>query len=464
MQVPPAAPESLFMSIPTRIIRWSFYALVFSVPLVFLPNTSELFEFNKIIIVFLLTSIICAAWVSDCILQKKFIFRHTPLDIPILIFLISQFSSLIFSISPHVSWFGYYSRWNGGLASLLCCSLLYWSFVTYMDRKSTEKLLNWSLITAALVAAWGIAEHFGIDAEKWVQDVQNRVFSTLGQPNWLAAYLVSLIFIPISQLNPKRLVLKGVSLIIMFITLLFTRSRSGLLAFGISSAIFWSIYIFRTRNLKIPLILNSLFLILIFATNNPISERFYNRPPPQTAGKSAPPALESDTNITESGDIRKIVWTGAVRIWQSSPKNFFLGSGPETFAMAYYQHRPAEHNQTSEWELLYNKAHNEFLNYLSNTGLLGLLSYVILLCFIAWSFIKTMNANRMTTNDYSMTVALFSGWLSLSVTNFWGFSVVITNLFLFLFPAIAITLNYESGIRNTNSQNPKYFCCLSPYS
>ncbi|MBI2587448.1 O-antigen ligase family protein [Candidatus Amesbacteria bacterium] len=442
------------MSFPARIIRWSFYALVLSVPLIFLPNTSELFEFPKMIVTYLLTTVIAAAWVSDCILQKRLIFRRSLLDIPLLLFLIFELLSLIFSINPHTSWFGYYSRFNGGLASLLCYSLLYWVFVTYMDKKSTLFVIRYSLFAAVLVSLWGIAEHFGADADKWVQDVQNRVFSTLGQPNWLAAYLVSLIFLPISHLNPnpKRTVLKGVSLIIMFTTLLFTRSRSGLLAFGISSAIFWSIYLFRTRSIKYPLILNSLFLILIFVTPNPISERFYHRPsPPSLAGKSAGPALESEVNITESGNIRKIVWTGAIRIWLDGPKNFLLGSGPETFAMTYYQHRPVEHNATSEWELLYNKAHNEFLNYLANTGLLGLLSYLVLLGFMAWTFITQISKIKNQSQDLSILIsALFSGWLSLSVTNFWGFSVVITNIFLFLFPAIALTYHQQPPTYNPN--------------
>ena len=445
------------MSFPARVIRWSFYALVFTVPLIFLPNTSELFEFNKMIVTYLITTVIAAAWAADCILQKKFVFRRTILDIPIVLFLASNFISLIFSISPHTSWFGYYSRFNGGLASLLCYSLLYWAFVTYMNKKSTLRTLHLALSTAALVSLWGIAEHFGIDSEKWVQDVRNRVFSTLGQPNWLAAYLVALIFIPISRIlnNPKKLNLESWILnLLFFITLLFTRSRSGLLAFGLASVVFWGIHLLKYWNigkLKIVWTLVPWLLVILvftFLTVNPISERFYNKPAPVTAGKSAGPALESDTNITESGNIRKIVWKGAVNIWTSGTKNFLLGSGPETFAMAYYQHRPLEHNQTSEWELLYNKAHNEFLNYLANTGLLGLLSYLVLLCFMVLSFIKTMNANRMTTNDYSVTVALFSGWLSLSVTNFWGFSVVITNLLLFLLPALALTLDSQPTTHN----------------
>ena len=76
------------MSFPARAIRWCFYALVFLVPLIFLPNTSELFEFNKMIVTYLLTTIIAAAWAADCVLQKKFVLRRTPLDIPIIIFLI----------------------------------------------------------------------------------------------------------------------------------------------------------------------------------------------------------------------------------------------------------------------------------------------------------------------------------------------------------------------------------------
>ena len=110
-----------------------------------------------------------------------------------------------------------------------------------------------------------------------------------------------------------------------------------------------------------------------------------------------------------------------------------IGAGPETFAQAYYQYRPIEHNQTSEWELLYNKAHNEFLNYLATTGVFGLLSYLVLLFFMA--------RQMLNTRYLILNTALLAGWVSISVTNFWGFSVVIVQLFLFLFPALAVTLH-----------------------
>src|SRR5690606_34366285 len=71
-----------------------------------------------------------------------------------------------------------------------------------------------------------------------------------------------------------------------------------------------------------------------------------------------PSTPEAPGGGTDSGKIRQIVWQGAVDIWKANP---VFGSGVETFAYAYYLHRPADHNLTSEWDYLYNKAHNEYL-------------------------------------------------------------------------------------------------------
>lgn len=439
-----------------------FFSLLFIfVPLIWLPNTSELFEFNKLILTYILTALIVSTWAIRMIIKKKIIFRKTLLDWPILLFLLSTLISLLFSIDPHVSWFGYYSRWNGGLLSLISYSLLYWAFVSNMNPKSALNAIRYTLYAAIIIAIYASLEHFGasiscllttgsFDVTCWVQDVQNRVFATLGQPNWLAAYITALIFVPLSAAisNFKFLISKQVSksqilnlciFLLLFATLLFTKSRSGLLAFGISWAIFWGIHMIRLGQLKIWSIrnfvaINLLLLLLTITIPNPLRDLVLKtRDQRPTASQGT--ALESGG--TESGAIRKIVWTGALRIWQANPKNFLIGTGPETFAESYYQYRPVEHNQTSEWELLYNKAHNEFLNYLATTGLLGLLSYLLLLIIQFSVFVKkSPNIEYRTLN-----IALLAGWLTISITNFWGFSVVIMQLFLFLFPAIAITLN-----------------------
>lgn len=433
------------MSWLIRVIRWSFHLLVVVIPLIFLPNTSELFEFNKMIVVYLLTTVITSAWIAEMLIQKKVIFTRTSLDWPILIFLASQILSLIFSIDQRTSWLGYYSRFNGGFVSLVCYSLLYWAFVTFMDAKSSMSTVKCALSTAAIVSIYGVLQHFGIDDQIWVQDVKTRVFSTLGQPNWLAAFLVALIFIPISlAIKSQNRTLRTSYLALsttMFITLLFTKSRSGLLAFGISSVIYWGLSFrdlgkldFRSiRNLVIYVLLT---LTLTLTIPNPIRDLILRTEHLALSTVSTGPALE--TGGTESGVIRKIVWTGAIRIWKFTPKNFWIGTGPETFAMAYYQHRPIEHNQTSEWELLYNKAHNEFLNYLSTTGFLGLGSYLLLLGAMLFVLIK-----KMSPENWALRTAILAGGVSIPITNFWGFSVVTSNLLLFLLPALAVSFNTD---------------------
>ena len=464
------------MSWPTRIIRWLFYLLFFSVPLFFLTNTSELFEFPKIILTYSIATAIAAAWIADCILQKRFIFKRTPLDWPLLIFLFSQSLSLLFSISTHVSWHGYYSRFNGGLASLIAYAFLYWAAVTHMDRRHTLYVIRYTLISALIVSLYGTLEHFGFspscvfttgtwDVSCWIQDVQGRVFATLGQPNWMAAYLVALMFIPLSKiLSSKKFPTTYYLLFtIYFSALLFTKSRSGFLAFGISSLVFWSLAIWKAGPKKLKNYLGFgvwclIISFLFFSIENPVRDRFLNlfTKTAQSAPQPSPTqATETvlESGITDSGNIRKIVWSGAIKIWQANTKNFLLGTGPETFAMSYYQYRPQEHNMTTEWELLYNKAHNEFLNYLANTGLLGLGSYLVLLIAILLNFKFLILNPKSNPNDQMIKLALATGWLSILVTNFWGFSVVIVQIFLFLFPAMAQTLEQEGVIVEEKKKN-----------
>lgn len=426
-----------------------FNCLFFLVPLIWLPQTSELFEFNKIIATYILAVLIGGIWVIRMIREKRIIFKKTILDIPLLIFLGISILSLVFSQDVHTSWYGYYSRWNGGLLSLLTYSLLYWAYVSNMTRKQAMSNI-WCLMSGAIIIAlYGALEHFGrsvscllvtgnFDVACWVQDVQNRVYATLGQPNWLAAYLVALIFIPISRfINHKSYIINLVIFILLFLALLFTKSRSGLLAFGISSLVFW----WYTKSITKFIIFSLTCLLLIFTVANPIRDLFIKNT--STLPLSGSSSLE--TGGTESGSIRKIVWKGAVKIWLGSAKNFLLGTGPETFAQSYYQYRPIDHNQTSEWELLYNKAHNEFLNQLSTTGLLGFMAYLVLLIMMLINFkFKILNLNSNFEFQISnLQTALLGGWLTILVTNFWGFSVVIIQLFLFLFPAMAIVLNSE---------------------
>lgn len=473
--------------IAQKTIEIGYCLLLILVPLIMTPWNFELFEFNKMLVVYVMTALIVGAWLIKMLLFKRIIFRRTFWDLPLIIFFLSQAISLMFSIDKLTSFWGYYGRFNGGLLSVICYLLLYWAFVSNMAKRETRYVIRNTLIVAAVIATYGILEHFGhsiscllfvkkFDVSCWVQDVQNRVFATIGQPNWLAAYLVALIPLAWAGVirdtqNAKREtqdVRRIFVFLITYLCLLYTQSRSGFLAFGISFLIFWGLSFWQSRkNIKIILrpFLTTIILCLIITFISrfpPPNQQPINPPSPNGSGEASQPLL-----ISESSDIRKIVWKGAIEIWRHFP---ILGTGPETFAYSYYWFRPREHNDLSEWDFLYNKAHNEYLNYAATTGTVGLISYLLLIgSFIFYIFKKLKNKNlkvKISTQKSKFLIlncnfefcilnfALLSGFVGIIITNFFGFSVVITSLFFFLFPAFAAaTTGKPTLISSTNSKD-----------
>ena len=542
-----------------KVIEYAFYALVFFVPLFLTKWNYELFEYNKMMMTYGFTILIVGAWLGKMALAQRVLLKRTPLDIPILLFFLSQLASFIFSMDPHVSFWGYYSRFHGGLLSTITYITLYYALVSnflknpkfealnpkqipnsksqIQNKSSFEhsnlghlhlfrisdlefrvyKLLLIALSSGVIISIYGILEHFGssfsclvftgsFDVRCWVQDVQNRVFATLGQPNWLAAYMAILIppalglaLIALTQGNTRhsdevqsskfkvqnysakfknekslmsyltiRLFVYSFIGLLFYLTLLYTKSRSGYLGFWSANAVFWFIlWLKHKQTIVKPFIICHLaFVIIHFFVGSPFEQlngvTWHRLTAPQATVEPAPagPALESGG--TESGAIRRIVWQGA---WDIARDHPLFGTGVETFAFAYYKYRPLEHNITSEWDFLYNKAHNEYLNYAATTGFVGLGAYLLMIgWFVVWS-LKQVNSkyearnskqylnsneenskrfehlNLFRISDFGfriLFIGLFCGWLSILVTNFFGFSVVVVALFFWLIPALLI--------------------------
>ncbi len=478
------------VNLTNKIISWSFYLLFFLVPLWFFSGSHELFEYNKIMLTYGLTIVIAAAWLVKLVVSHQssaISIKRTPLDIPIALYLLSHIISTIFSLDPHTSIWGYYSRFHEGLLATISYIVLYYAAVSNLQRPHILRILQISFVSAAIVAIYGTFEHFGhspsclfitgnFDVDCWVQDVKNRVFATLGQPNWMAAYLdvvllsvFGFLFSGRSQSvfslsdsgKPKTeklnsdnrqqrtdnqgFIIYTCLSVLLFAALLFTKSRSGILGLFTGLAIFgffqlkslknfWKVaaaFLITSAIFGLPFSQIEKFSLENFLTNKPSTVNPGLGPQAEPRTASTQKGAYIDIGISESGDIRRIVWQGAIKVWQRYP---IFGSGVETFAYAYYQDRPVEHNMVSEWDFLYNKAHNEFLNILATTGTVGMLAYLSILGMFTLLFLKSKKE--------PLTIALFAAWSSILITNFFGFSVVIIGLYFFLIPAFYEILSY----------------------
>ncbi len=457
-----------------NIINWLFFGLLTCLPFVFCWLNDELFEFNKMLFVYVFAIVIGGCFLARMVINRRLIWQKTILDLPLAFFLLSQIIATIFSFHPRTSLLGYYTRLNGGLLSTLAYLVLYYAFINNIDRSKIYRLLAGLFGSGIVVSLYAIFEHFGhslscliikgnFDVTCWVQDVQTRVFASFGQPNWLAAYNVMLIGlgVPLLFVSRRRLWtwLIALSCYLNFCSLIFTKSRSGILAFfaGLLLTLLSFIFVWWRQKLFSRSHLTKLtFILLGFTIPMLIWGTAYTPSWQQLLTKISasnsvaqvsplplvvPPHLSHlDFKITDSGDIRQIVWQGALDIWQHYP---LFGTGVETFAYSYYRFRPSDHNWTSEWDFLYNKAHNEFLGYAANSGTFGLIAYLSIFgCLFVFTFIyfcRPVKQYQQSAfdNNYPLLVGIRASLLALSVTNFFGFSTVTVQVLLFILLALA---------------------------
>ena len=528
-----------------KSIAVCFYLIFFLVPLVMYPTTYELFEFNKMWVLFMLTIIVGFLWISKIILSGRIIFKRTPFDIPIFLFFLSQFLSTIFSIDPYVSLWGYYSRFNGGLLSITAYIFLYYAFASNLSKGAKDeyhegrkkdfhdfskqirdfgehrknpvsyKILLTSIISGAIVSLWGLPSHFGYDptcfvfrgelnVSCWTADFQPklRIFSTLGQPAWLAAYLSILLPVSIAYAiskkngfistlerfgikRPETISFTAFTLLsaLFFLNILYTQARAGIAA-TLLTLFFFAVAIFVMNRTPIKKVIKSyrnlILILLILAgvgfmaqVSLPVLDKLSLANLKQYASKNQKAekpkeALPEEPHAialggTDSGKIRLIVWKGAMDVWRANP---LFGTGVETFAYSYYKYRPAAHNLTSEWNFLYNKAHNEYLNYLATTGAFGLFTYLLFILVFtartkkaAFDAIKSKipfpfasrfpqtSAQTAAALKDPINLSLVLGFFSILITNFFGFSVVIINIYFFLIPLMFFALTDMLGTK-----------------
>lgn len=519
-----------FLGFLNKGIAYCFYLIFFSVPLVIFPSTFELFEFNKMWVTFGLTLLIFFFWGSKIAITRRLEIRRTPLDIPIILFLISQIISTILSMDPHVSFWGYYSRFNGGLLSTITYIFLYYAFASNLipdeqdekEKPFSYKVLFVSLISGLVVSLWGIPSHYGkdftclvfrgtLDTSCWTESFRPtiRAFSTLGQPNWLGTFVAILIPVAIgfgviniksnqelgnikkkgslkkflySNSNIIPFIYLGLVLL-LYLSLMFSRSQSAFIGSFISLQIYFFLlflftihihkfslrYLWKVKYTKFWIGLNLIFFVISFIVRPPVefldkyttyeglkTVLFVSKtiaPPATTTTKSdekitPAPAPVGELGGSDSGRIRKIVWTGAINIFKAHP---FFGTGVETFAYAYYKVKPIEHNLTSEWDYLYNKAHNEYLNYLATTGIFGLGSYLAIAGMFFFIAIKDLIKRKTRGPYFPIATALFGSYIAILISNFFGFSVVIVNLFFFLIPLFFFELEHPYLLKKTFS-------------
>lgn len=224
-----------------------------------------------------------------------------------------------------------------------------------------------------------------------------RVSAVYNSANALALYLgpisiLSLIFVFSKKFKVKLL---GIVLFILFfLTIVWTKSRGGLIAEILSILTFIYILISQKKKifskywLIIPIILitcSTLFFYQVYSTYN------------QTALNYKETMEDSDTLR-----IRYFLWTGSLNLIKENP---VFGAGLEGFKTLYDQ----EYKLHESFEA-FQYPHNIFLTFWAELGIFGLISFLFLFLTLLRVLMLSVNKTKYSYILASLT-AVFIYWL-----------------------------------------------------
>ncbi len=90
----------------TRILKTSIFALVFLIPLFFMPLSYGLGDFNKQVLLIILSCIGVCGWMLKTFISSKFTLRMHPIHLGVGALVVASGLSAIFSVSGYRSFWG----------------------------------------------------------------------------------------------------------------------------------------------------------------------------------------------------------------------------------------------------------------------------------------------------------------------------------------------------------------------
>ena len=356
------------------LISYILIAVAFIQPVLVCPWTYDFYNLPKIIFLHTATLIMLSIWFYEIARDGYFVYRRTSMDLPLFLFALAIIFSTIFSVNPLISIFGQYRRFEG-LPTLLNYIILFYLAFYFIKKEKQIKYLAMALVAASLlISVYGIAQYFGYEFLGVASlPFGGRIFSSLGNPVFLAAFLamsvpITIVFFSYAKNIWLYLFLTG-TLLIEMVCLFFTYSRGGWLGFlagMVFLVIFFGKRFLQKRRVFIVLVCLSLMAVLM--------STFFLGSLKENISSSEFSRIASSFALKEGTvGTRLSIWGSTVKMIADRP---ILGYGPELFRTIFPQYRSLDFIRIEGEKTMPDRAHNDFLHMAAGTGLLGLAFYL----------------------------------------------------------------------------------------
>ena len=332
----------------------------------------------------------------------------SPLVIAMFIFVFIFTLASFFGVDPSFSFWSNFERGEGGFQLITLLSFFVLTTLLFNSEKDWQIFFSFWLVAAVLVIGYGVLAHLGQSGYKTFAEfmgpkisAQSRFQGSLGNPAYTAPYLLlSAIFAFYLFINSASKIKKGVLLALMAIFLVFfwlAQTRGTFLGLVAGGFMFFVYLIFAAKKGKWKFWLIGVLAILLAIGGTLYYFRNTKFVEQMPGGRLFQISLSDETAQTR-------LWT-----WGSAFKGFkdrpVLGWGPENFSAVFDKYFDTRHfvvGQRSEtW---FDRAHSVYFDYLSETGVLGLLSYLAIFAVFYIQFFKWRFKNKSENNYKNLSV------------------------------------------------------------
>ncbi|MFH1336116.1 MAG: O-antigen ligase family protein [Candidatus Zixiibacteriota bacterium] len=321
-----------------------------------------------------------AVWLAKILISGKWKFIHTPLNIPILLYLATQIISVIFSPSKVHSLLALKEEWLLLLFFLLVNNI--------REEGKIRKLVSILIMVSCVVGLYAVWQHYsGMDLYRHkLLEPKGGVFISLGlfdhHLTFGGYYMLVFLLASAIALSYKgggiRRILDIISPGILGLSLIFSYARSAWLGAVTGMLIFGFL---QGKKFALLFTLGIIALCLAVFVIEPTSwDRIKE--------------ISLSKDKTESTRIR--LWQTSLNMIKDKP---IWGIGLGNFGQLFNRYKVEGRYDN------YSHPHNDFLNVAVNSGLLGLLAYLYLWAVFLYTSLKSVLKNRKTGFIHSVQIS-----------------------------------------------------------
>src|SRR5581483_11188709 len=385
-----------------KTLRYIGISCLFLLPLLALiVSTSLFFPYitGKNFIFRLLVEIAFVCWAILAFRDTNYRPRwRSPIVIAVSLFMVIMFFADLFGENFYKSFWSNFERMEGYITFLHLWALFFVASSLLNSRKLWNRLFHLIFAIGIVLGFVGLYQHFHSGIE--------RIDATLGNSTYLGALMIFNIFLLLiymmravrSRSANWKWISGGYVLAIIFdfYILLLTGTRSALLGVGGGFVLIAIVFAFSKKEEKViryagRSLLGLIVVALVFIV------AFQNTP--LIKNHSSFSRLTEPVDALLTGHIKEYAESGAggggrLLIWGAALKGFearpILGWGQENFNYIFnFYYTPAMYGQ-EQW---FDRAHNVFLDWLTQGGILGLLSYLAMFSILIYALWKKRNSD-----------------------------------------------------------------------